>query len=96
MSFCDTLLYIEKLEVCEASWSSNDAVEEKPGFSSSWSWRESFWLKSRQQKKKNVFSNYLCSEIQSKQRIILIKENPLKINQLMGAKAPVIESSFKY
>lgn len=50
MSFCDTLLYIEKLEVCEASWSSNDADEEKPGFSSSWSRRESFWLKSRQQK----------------------------------------------
>lgn len=67
MSFCETLLYIEKLEACEASWSSNDAVEEKPGFSSSWSWRESFWLKSRQQK--YVFSNYLCSEIHSKQRI---------------------------
>lgn len=51
MSFCDTVLYIEKLEeVWEESWSSNDAVEEKPGLSSSWSWRESFWLKSRKQK----------------------------------------------
>lgn len=49
MSFCETLLYMEKLEVCEASWSSNDAVEEKPGLSSSWSWRESFWLKSIEQ-----------------------------------------------
>lgn len=40
MSFCDTLLYIEKLEeVWEESWSSNDDVEEKLGFSSSWSWR---------------------------------------------------------
>lgn len=37
MSFCDTLLYIEKLEeVWEESWSSIDAVEEKPGLSSSW------------------------------------------------------------
>ena len=50
MSFCDTLLYIEKLEeFWEESWSSNDSVEEKPGLSSSWSWWELFWIMSREQ-----------------------------------------------
>lgn len=53
MSFCDTLLYIEKLdEVCAASvsWSSKDVLETSPGLRSSWSLRESFWLESGQDK----------------------------------------------
>lgn len=50
MSFCDTLLYIVKLEaVCVPSWSSKDDLEdmENPGLWSSGSLRDSFWLESK-------------------------------------------------
>lgn len=54
MSFCDTLLYMENVEVCvgpSGSWASKDDDDdmegiEKPGLWSSWSLRESFWLES--------------------------------------------------
>lgn len=85
MSFCETLLYIEKLEVCEASWSSNDANEEKPGFSSSWSWRESFWLNSRQQKLKKM---YLVTTYVQRSKVKRIKKKQLLKHLIMGVKAP--------
>lgn len=59
MSFCDTLLYIEKLEevcVASASCSSKDVLVAKPGLWSSWSLRESFWLESRRYKSTNCRS----------------------------------------